>query len=61
MGLLFNVFVNIIQSFTVFSYGAKLRCFSTSYVSQKVSNVSPKAQIIWRSPDNALILRHGKG
>ena len=42
-------------------YGAKLRRFYTLYVSQKVSNVSPKAQIVWRSPDNALILRHGKG
>ena len=42
-------------------YGAKLRRFYTPYVSQKVSNVSPKAQIVWRSPDNALILRHGKG
>ena len=42
-------------------YGAKLQRFYTLYVLQKVSNVSRKAQIVWRSPDNALILRHGKG
>ena len=45
----------------VSDYGAKLRRFYALHVSQKVSNVLPKAQIVWRSPDNALILRHGKG
>lgn len=42
-------------------YGAKLHRLYALYVSQKVPNVSPKAQIVLRSPHNALILRHGKG